>query len=369
MDRLRSLARLLADERAFFAWEGTERDQHELWNTAVDEGVEQMLAARLRLDSGHRWSAGSRLAARETLARAAVLDMLQHRELRRVVSAFAAASVPLLVLKGAAWAVTVYSSPETRPRRDTDLMIAPSCRELAHDALLGLGYEAAAENVMQMASAQRHYTRIDDFALAHHVDLHWRAANPLVFADVLPFSRLWDRSVAVEALGGAHALCAPDALLFACLHRVAHHGEASGLLWLLDVHWLAVRLTGGEWDEVVQSATGTPLARVCARSLARASDWLGTPVPAPVGAWMTGLAADGGDETFAGRGVNPLHVFVSDWRATAVWRDRLRLVTDHLLPPPSYMFARYATDHAGLLPLLYARRAIGGLYRWIVYGR
>jgi hypothetical protein len=364
---IRLLARLVSDDAAFAAWQGSEADQRALWEAAAAEGADRLLAARVRPDL--RWSAGDRRAAREILTRATAIEALQRRELLRLVQAFAAASIPMLVVKGAAWAFTLYPSPELRPRQDTDVLIDPASRQAADDALVDLGYRPAVESAMELASAQRHYTRLDDVAVPHHVDLHWRAANPLVFARALPFSRVYERSVAVAALEGGRTLCATDALLLACLHRVAHHGHESGLVWLLDVHLIASRLTAAEWETLVRSAEENALAGVCARTLARAIDWFGTPVPDGVLVWIARAGAESADAVFLGRGVSPLGVFMSDWRAIGTWMGRLRLVKDHVFPPSSYMFARYGTRHQAVLPFLYGQRALGGLCRWVFYGR
>lgn len=366
MERLQELARVLVDDAALAAWAGGDGDRRGLWDLAVREDVHCLLAWRVLVDGEGLCADARRREARAALAGATALEALQRRELARLTTAFARHGIRALLLKGAAWAYTVYPDPALRPRLDSDVLIDVTARGPVEHLLLSIGYEPAVENVMELASAQRHYRRVDDWRVVHALDVHWRVANPLVFADALPFAHLWDRSVGVARLGEARTLCAADALLLACLHRVAHHGHLSSLLWLLDVHLLAGALSAEQWDDLVREADASGLRGICAQGLSRAIEWFGTRVPEDVRAWL------GGSETpeavFLGRGVSPLGVLISDWRAVATWAGRLRLIGDHVCPPPSYMLARYGSRHRILLPFLYGQRAIGGLCRWAARG-
>lgn len=364
MSNVRKLSRVLVDDAAFGACEGHDADQRELWELAVDHSVHLLLAWRMAEDRSERWNPQWRAAGREALARATVLEELQRRELARLTAAFADRAIPILLLKGAAWAYTVYARPVLRPRDDTDLLVDPSAVDSAGRLLLRLGYEPSVENVMALASGQRHYRRVDDRQIAHPIDLHWRVTNPLVFVGALPFERLWTRSVAMP-VPDARTLCPVDALVLACLHRLAHHGAESPLLWLMDIHLLASGFGIGEWDEFQSEAERHGLAGVCAQSLMRAVEHFGTRVPARIEPWLARAARDTPEPVFLGSGVDPLGVLVSDWRAVGSWAGRLRLLKDHLWPPRSYMEARYGPRRPLTWPFVYGWRAIGGLRRWV----
>jgi hypothetical protein len=62
---------------------------------------------------------------------------------------------------------------------------------------------------------------------------------------------------------------------------------------------------------------------------------------------------------------SPLGDLVMDLQALPHWRDRARLLREHLFPPPSFM-ARDAAPPAGpALLWRYARRLVTGGARWI----
>jgi hypothetical protein len=367
MGGLEELGRILVDDSAFAVCAGSYAQQRALWEMAVRHSVHVLLAWRIAEDTSDRWHSEWRATSRDALARAIVLEELQRRELARLTVAFSDVAIPALLLKGSAWAYTLYARPLLRPRDDTDVLVNASTRDRAEHLLLSLGYEPAVESRMELASAQRHYGRVDEHQVAHPLDLHWRVTNPLVFGDALPFERLWQRSVAVP-VPGARTLCGVDALLLACLHRLAHHGSESALLWLMDVHLLASSLAPGEWDDFTNEAGRSRLRGVCAHSLLRAVEYFSTPVPAHIGTWLAD-ACEMPERVFLGNGVSPLGVLISDWRAVGTWAGRLRLMKDHVCPPRSYMDARYGPRHPLMLPLLYGQRAIAGLRRWMMHGR
>jgi hypothetical protein len=98
--------------------------------------------------------------------------------------------------------------------------------------------------------------------------------------------------------------------------------------------------------------------------LSRAADLFGTTVPREVLAALAG-AARPAEKVFDGARVTPMRMLVSDWRAMDSWAGRLRLVSAHVFPEPTYMASKYGTRSRALLPFLYARRALAGLPRWL----
>jgi hypothetical protein len=358
----RELAALLVSDEALETALGRPERLRACWDRARDELVHVLLAHRVlgRCDVA---DAGLLGRARETIAGAAAREVLQFREMIRVVQALDDGGVPALLLKGAAWAYLVYPRPELRPRLDTDLLISAGDRVGAQRVLGRLGYRAVVEHVMELASAQRHFS-LTAGGFTHHIDLHWRVTNPLAFAHALPFASLWPRRVSVSGFPCARTTGPADSLLLACLHRVAHHGHESGVLWMYDIHLLAGVLTESDWDDFVRCADTWRLHPVVRPALARAAEWFGTALPPAVLEWMRG-SDDGLERAFSGRGVVPLEVLASDWRAAQGWRNRARLLQGHVCPSAAYMRHRYGNVPGVVLPVLYARRFATGLCRWI----
>jgi hypothetical protein len=317
------------------------------------EGIHLLLADRLRL-----------AAMDEELREAAVVEALRARELRTVLAGLPAGVRPI-VFKGAALAQTHYPRSELRPRADTDLMIRSSDRDAVAHALIGLGYDRMPEVDGEEAVGQFHFQRHDSNGLFHALDVHWRVSNVRVFADVLTYDELTRDAVALPALGPhAWAPSPVHALLVACVHRVAHHGDTDDLLWLFDVYLLARAFTSRERDEFTALASERRMRAVCAKALTLADELFGG-VDAE---WMTALSAPASvsepSAAFLGGGLRQVDILKSDLAATEGWRSRATLLREHLFPSAAFMYERYGRRAKLALPGLYMHRIVTGLPKW-----
>jgi hypothetical protein len=297
----------------------------------------------------------------------AAFDMTREAELRRLVAAFERRGVRVVLMKGAQLAYTLYPRPDLRPRIDTDILIARGDRDAAFAVLRENDYGGTGHVEGSLVMYQACYVKGRAQAPTHVVDLHWKIANPQVFADFLSFEEVVEQAVAVPVLGpGAWGLSPVHALLVACVHRVAHHYDASRLVWLYDIHLLASALTTDEWTRFDELARHRGVARVCRRSLDASAEALGTRVPDGV-AVIDGADVEKGEQetaAFLGGGRRQVSVVASDLRALPSWRDRARLLSQHAFPSAVYMRSQYAPASSAPLPVLYARRVVRGAWKW-----
>ena len=296
-------------------------------------------------------------------------DLLRERELRRALDALAARSVRAVVFKGAALAYTHYARPDLRPRDDSDLLVRPEVRETAHHTLVGLGYRPPRHVTGELVSYQAIYEKWLDGVAVHTIDLHWRVANPQLFADVLSFDEIDAASQAIPAIGpSARGPSSPHALFLACVHRVAHHRDEKLLMWILDIHLIASRLTTAEWMTFLDLADRRRVIAICRQGLSLAADRFGTVIPS--GVVDDSRVSEAGDRrepsaAFLSRDRAQFATFVSDLRALSSWSDRGRLLREHLCPPATYMRQVYAPSSRAPLPALYVWRAVRGAWRWL----
>ena len=120
---------------------------------------------------------------------------------------------------------------------------------------------------------------------------------------------------------GPHALAPspPLALLVACLHRTAHHGTTTRLLWLYDIHLLATTLSDRDWHTVVERAELCGLTPVVVAGLDHAAERLGTVVPASVLDRLraANLVIEPDMRAFLQGKPSQIQVAASDWRRIA----------------------------------------------------
>jgi hypothetical protein len=331
-------------------------EEDELCRVATAHGVLPLVAGRLPFLRTHS-------------ARAAATDVVRERLLRELIEAFAQNGVTSLLFKGAQLAYSHYERPDLRPRFDSDVLVRPSDREHALRILAALDYRPVGQVSGRLVTSQATFVKREADVLAHAVDLHWRIANPQIFSDVFSFDQLAARSERLAALHpDARGLGAIDALLVACLHRVAHHFDDEYLVWLYDIHLIASRFGPSEWAGCLDTSRDRGVLTVCQLGLARASAHFGTVVPDDFRSAMP--ATGNGRETSFTRYLSHDHrqmrTLVDDLRALRRWTDRGRLIVEHLFPSPQYMRETYAPSSGAPLSLLYARRVLRGARKWLV---
>ena len=306
----------------------------------------------------------------------AALAIVGERELRALLDALAQDGVLPLLIKGAHLAFDVYPSPDRRPRLDIDLLIQVSDRERVARCVERLGYVPAARVTGDVAFGQCQYWRTDRTGATHTIDVHWRVANPKAFADRLTYDELRSHAVTLPRLGAnAFAPSASFALLIACIHRTAHHGTTTRLIWLYDIHLLAARLSEREWMALIEIAEARGLAPVVAAGLENARETLDTPMPQDLLDRLQSHvnATDADVLAFLDGPLPQMQIAVSDWKRIRGWRARARFLREHLFPPPMYVQERYksksrrhaaavlrASDCVGRREMAAAGRLTGG---------
>lgn len=315
------------------------------------QDVPAQLATRLRLHA----------------ARQVASDLMHETEIRSMLARLDQAGIEPLLLKGTHLAYAWYQRPDLRPRHDTDILIPVTAKAAAAEVLESLGYEASANSGGELVSYQAAFVKHRLGLRLHVVDVHWRIANPQVFAGLLSYEELVRDAIDVPLLAPrARGLSAAHALLLACVHRVAHHFDSNRLIWLYDIHLLASALSVPEWEQFLTLIEQRRVAAVCRRSLDRAAQRFATNVPSAVRSDAR-LRTPSAPEASAAytRPRRVVQDVASDLQALSSWRDRLQLVREHLFPPRQYMREVYSMSRRAPLPWLYASRAVRGAWRWL----
>jgi hypothetical protein len=332
-------------------------------NVAAQFGVEPLLRWTLKHQGKWQDVPASIRAALDTRARyEAALEALRYRETRRVLAGLRGAEVTTLVLKGSALAYTHYPAGYLRPRTDIDLLVAKKDRQHASRALGDAGYLKVPSVSRDAVHTQWMFSRGEGSVL-HIVDLHWAISNRPLFAGMLSVAELVSEATIAEALG-ADALtpCAVHALLLACIHRVAHHGDSENLLWLYDMKLLAGRLRPAEWDRFWRLAALKEIQTLCAENLARTTQRLGSAAPIILRPAVSGVEKVEPSAAYLGSTVTPSRSLWLDLKGSPGAVAKVRLLAGHAFPDADYMRNEYSPT-GGCLAAAYARRSVTGLRR------
>lgn len=332
-------------------------DAHGLVDAAIAEGVAALLAGS---PAGATLPGSERDRLQEYVRADAVRLAALDAELARVLDALAADGLTPLLLKGVHLAHAVYPRPWLRTRSDTDLLIAPDERDRLAAVLDRCGYVPSVHVRGRIILGQFHFERVDPSGIAYYLDVHWRAAAPLLVERVLPARRLFEAANPLPALGPhARVPDPPHALLLACVHLAAHHRSNPLLLWLYDLRLLAEAAGAHEREAFVDLTRRHECCAIAAHALdtsrclfeSKALDDLAARVqartpPCEISAALLRIRRPAGELWL-------------DLR-TAGWRERGLLLREHLLPDREYMSHR-----RGALPIAYAVRIAHGARRWL----
>ena len=179
---------------------------------------------------------------------------LRHCSLiRTVVEELSAISVKPILLKGTAFAYTLYPDPLMRRRGDTDILIEQNHRTTAGEILASLGFEQVKPIGTKLVSYQSSFAA--DHGL-HWIDLHWKITDSDFVARKMEYRQLSNRLVSVPSLSpNAQTLDLVHSLLFACIHRAKHIGRSDDrLIWSYDMHLMLERMSTSTWESVVRAA-------------------------------------------------------------------------------------------------------------------
>jgi len=343
-------------------------DQASFLEATVRHRVRSLLAWRLR-DRGEwqEWPHALRTPLHASERAEAAIEVARRTDLTIVLGALGAAGIPVLLLKGAAFAYALYPEPWLRPRQDTDLLIAPDAVAEAGQVLERAGYQPVRAVRGRLVTHQRIFARHDRTGLRHDCDLHWKPANPVAVADLLSFRELFDASQVVS-IGDVLVARTPQnvhALLLACLHRATHHHDSDDLLWLYDIHLLAERLTETDVAALVDLSQRSGAGAVCARGLRLARERFETRLPETIFPSLEAAPAarPALPAAFLKPGVRKADLLMADL-GVLPWRGRLRLLREHLFPPAEWMLSDPRGGRRLLLPALYLWRVLRGAGGW-----
>jgi hypothetical protein len=357
-----ALGRLLAGDPCWNT--GVSASIDRLIDEADEHGISTLVWQSLEGAVGAGTQLRERLTAR--VRAAATRDLFVQREMQRLLAGLDGAGVPSLVIKGSALAYTVYEQPWLRPRTDSDVLIRHAALEPAFRVLAECGYRRSdALTSGELVSHQVAFERIDEHDVHHVVDLHWKLVNPQMLADALPFDALWSSALPAPALGpSARVPSHAASIAIGNVHRLAHHQGQDRLIWLVDFLKLAGRCDDGEWTRLTTLARAARVAGLCLDGLTQARS-LGASVPEWVSNALAEAAPHEPSRVYLERTIRKRDVLVHDLKILSSWRTRLRLLREHVFPPPAFIRHRYVGHGRWPLPALYIHRLVTGAIRWV----
>jgi len=284
--------------------------------------------------------------------------------------ALSSAGAPLLLLKGAALAETLYADPALRRIGDIDLVVprehALACRQV----LLELGYAPArVEHQPGNLLAHSNQERFEPpQPYRTSMALHWHILDVPYYLRKVPMDWFWANSESGTIAGQRFQVLSPEAnLIYLPAHLALHH-QFRGLHSRLDLALLIVRNRDRlDWDRIAATARSFDLLMALRETLDHlAQCWPSLPIDEPR-RMLHALKPSRTDERL-------FRLLSADSRSTTLdfyttlvslpdFAARARYAWLNLFPQPAYMVERYSVKAEWQLPYWYVRRLAEGLPR------
>lgn len=268
-------AALLPADRAGDAW----RQWSATTDLArLDEGSRRLLPLLYRAAQGHGIPPAALVPLRAVYRHTWRENHLLFDEAFGVLRALRDATVPVMVLKGAALTFTCYHDHGVRPMSDFDVLVPTAQAERAIGVLRDLGWW----NRRALTERQRRARHAANFRSPAHrfLDLHWHLLLESLQADA--DDEFWAAAGKTRVAGmDVHVLDPAHQLLHVCVHGVKR-SPIPPLRWVADAMAILTQAPAIEWERLVTAAERHRVALPVRDALAYLRRLLDAPVPAAV---------------------------------------------------------------------------------------
>ncbi len=264
------------------------------WRALATEAQQQRVGAVfydriVQHERAEQMPAAVRAQLVETHQQTAVCNLMLYYHLGQLIRDLQAQAIPVILLKGAYLAATVYDDIALRYMVDADLLVPESALGAAIEIVTALGYQPL-QPLIPVKSYLAHHHHLPRFMKAGSlsVEIHWTITRPdqpyaITVAD------LWARAQTATVAGTAVGALAPeDLLLHVCLHATYHHLLEQGIRFLCDIDAICSHFGPRlDWELVVARAQQWGWGPGVYLALQLAHDLLAAPAPPAV---LTALA-------------------------------------------------------------------------------
>ena len=366
-----SLCQVLSKQAEQVDWEGFSPRDWENWGQVVDaEGVASLVGSSFQQRG---WPSGLPDDVRSLLAKAyyntTAHNTLLYQELDRVLTAFSSAGIPVVVLKGAALALTLYPDIGLRPMGDLDLLVPEEQIDRAVRIVSQLGYDLEGTlqglnpKLVRVMGTEINFEGGERIPVL--VELHWSLIGgqesryqPVMdwfWARTEPLEPGTDLQVPVEVL----CLSPTANLPYLASHLVLKHGGLrERLLWYYDIYQLLDRWGDRlDWDMLLDAAEKFHWATALYEALIGIKERFDVSIPASALDRLRQSRVSSERLAHPRDQVQTRTAQTLDDLASLTWRTRLQVILTLLFPTPKYLRWRYDPQPPWIWPAFY-------FYRW-----
>jgi hypothetical protein len=223
------------------------------------------------------------------------------------------------------------------------------------------GWEA---KVMMNQMSQRKWLS-DDFYV--DFDVHLKISNNKRLENTLSLNQLLN-SNQTDKDTGSHLVGFAHALLHAIFHLMNHRSEGDliKLIWYYDIFLLNEKLNEQENNDFLQLVNEAGLSKVTIKALELTTQYFDSlAIHKIISALDPTMAAAEFDSMLT---INSKKsVFLENLKNQPSLKIKWLLVKEMAFPPPAGIYAKYGRQNKQPLILLYVRRIVGGIIKYLRY--
>lgn len=335
------------------------------WARLVDYAEREHLAAVLyralkdsqQLDRVPRASAE---ALRLAYVRANIASWQWTATLDELLTQFARAEIPVVLLKGVALGIALYPDPALRQLGDLDVLIREQDKTRAAALLVTNGFTPLldlTDGFREQFGSEQCYTRRGKRAAT--LDLHWNVINRPAYARAVDVEWFWARTLTVPYGKNRVTILNWDAqLLHLAEHFIVHH-QMRGIRWSFDIALLlSLHKSDLQWDTILDAARRFDVLPALNAVLTHIADVWGVAVPEAVRAQLAESSRGLGDQlaVIVATAERTDATILREGMSFGDWRSRAAYFFHVFFPSPKYMRERYRIAHPALVPVFYLVR-------------
>lgn len=285
------------------------------------------------------------------------VELLMSHDLQGVINLLNRENIKIVLLKGAALAISHYPEPYLRTRCDTDIYIDAGDIERVISIFKKSGYFFSN---LQLKSHQFNCTKKVSGNLVISFDIHWRLSNAPRYSRLFSHQEIERSLRKIGDIGEIFAFNTVDSLLLACMHLAGNpeHNDKR-LIWLYDIHLIVQSMTQDQCDEFVEKAVTKGINEVCRRYLLLAKEYFYSDISAEM---LLQLDRESKNRIFRERVLSSyLFLIISDIIILPTFGLKISLLKELMFPSPEELKIKYGPDKSRYTALLYIRYYLEGI--------
>ena len=293
---------------------------------------------------------------------------LLFQELKRIMAAFESVQIPVIVLKGAALAQTIYAEPGLRPMGDLDLLIQQDQLQIALKVMQNLSYiPVNPEQNPGMRAIMSYDIALRSIQNDHFpIELHWQLIASSGDWREPDLTWFWKHcqtfSFSTDGTTTEMKYLDPVAhLLFLAAHlKYKHDACHARLLWLFDIDQIfRKKIEPQHYNQLATQADIFIWTPALVAALSQVNKIFNTPLPLD---WLDQLKQKDQDpravQLIAQRAELPTTRSIEMWSRIKAQKgsDKFTLIKNFIFPSPDYVKKRYKVQPSFLWPFYYPIR-------------